>query len=143
MVTFNPESTRYEKRWEEWAEKQPELVTIRNELLQHGGDAVVPTFEPHSDKLVNSGRIIDPLDIIYDEMQMSRCHQNASILYTNRSDVTEIGCGWALSDDGLWRQHSWTMRGDEIFETTKPRTKYYGVLLSGDAAENFCTKNIL
>lgn len=143
MVTFDPEPTRYQDRWADWAEKQPDLVRLRNELLQYGGDAVVPILEPHVDKLLNSGHIIDPIDVMHTEMQMSRCHRNAAILYTDRADITEIGSGWALSDDGLWRQHSWAMRGDEIVETTKSRTKYYGVLLSGESAENFCNNNFL
>lgn len=41
--------------------------------------------------------------------------------------------GYALSPDGLWRQHSWAY-GDNlmIYETTVERVMYFGVELSSD-----------
>jgi hypothetical protein len=38
---------------------------------------------------------------------------------------------YALSQDGLWRQHSWNYNSDEdlVIETTQERIAYYGTVL--------------
>jgi hypothetical protein len=142
MINFKPPLRRYDERWKDWREKQPKLVKLRNKLLSISGTEVVPSKEPDIDLLLNQGDIIDPIEIININMQDSQCHRNSRILYLDDPAVTEIGTGWALSGDGLWRQHSWAMRGDEIVETTNNREKYYGVLLKDDALDEFLKMNI-
>jgi hypothetical protein len=53
-----------------------------------------------------------------------------------------IGTGYALSADGLWRQHSWGVRRQGILETTAPREKYFGILLQGSSADSFAEANL-
>jgi len=45
--------------------------------------------------------------------------------------------GWALSNDGIWRQHTWLLKGKAIVETTSPREKYYGFVLTDEEANQF------
>ena len=51
--------------------------------------------------------------------------------------------GYALSDDGLWRQHSWVMDDQVIYETTVKRTQYYGFVLDPAEAVRFWVTNFL
>jgi hypothetical protein len=53
----------------------------------------------------------------------------------------KITTGWALSDDGLWRQHSWILRGKTVIETTETRVRYFGVTLTDAEAEQFWNDN--
>lgn len=143
MVDFDPPLQRYEEVWNDWLEKEPDLVRLRNLLLSNGGIEVVPNKEPDLQKMLSNGRIFTPIDIIVEDIRDSKCHTNSRHLYLDRDDVTEIGTGWALSSDGKWRQHSWCMRGDEIVETTSiKREKYFGILLEGESLNEFIKMNI-
>lgn len=63
------------------------------------------------------------------EMRIGRareCHENSAALV--REDPTLV-ChyGYALSDDGMWREHSWCVKPDGgIIETTQERVAYFG-----------------
>ena len=53
--------------------------------------------------------------------------------------------GYALSDDGMWRQHSWCIcdAGEEyiedsiIIETTEKRLAYFGFIMDEEESEEF------
>lgn len=120
-----------------------DLLELRSKLLSHGGDEVVPALEDDIDKLISEGQLIEPRTVEFVDGTPSRCHENASLVFRNNSPVTKIGVGWALSDDGLWRQHSWAMVGRrKLIETTKEREQYFGFLLSGQEANQFEKRNI-
>jgi hypothetical protein len=69
------------------------------------------------------------------------CHTNAAVLWTDGT-TTAIGTGYALSDDGLWRQHSWGVdTGGTVVETTEERLRYVGLVLSGADAMRFAISN--
>jgi hypothetical protein len=68
--------------------------------------------------------------------ETSQCHANSAELYDinkNNFDV-RICTGYALSDDGMWREHSWLIRhherSNEIIETTVKRVCYFGWVLT-------------
>lgn len=72
----------------------------------------------------------------------SACHANVSRLWIARKqEIVAIGTGYALSADGLWRQHSWGVRREGILETTVPREKYFGIVLQGSQAHSFAESN--
>jgi hypothetical protein len=55
-----------------------------------------------------------------------------------RSATPGGGSGYGLSDDGMWRMHTWLISFDSrIVETTVAREAYFGGLLREDAAERF------
>jgi hypothetical protein len=62
---------------------------------------------------------------------MSACHTNVSVLFFLTGGTVRIATGYALSADGLWRQHSWGVDSEDgqIVETTVPRLGYYGFVL--------------
>lgn len=142
MVEFNPPIQRYEDTWEDWVERDQRLVQLRNKLLGYGGEEVVPNKEPDLEMILRRGSILQPIEILNYNMQDSQCHRNSRLLYLDDSSVTDIGTGWALSGDGLWRQHSWAMRGDELVETTQNRELYYGIILEGDELDQFIKMNV-
>lgn len=58
----------------------------------------------------------------------NECHANSRKL-ASRSYKYSHYRGLALSDDGIWRLHSWVMSPEGIIETTVKRVMYYGVPL--------------
>jgi hypothetical protein len=74
------------------------------------------------------------------EMAPSMCHGNALGLWLASGGGVRVATGYALSDDGLWRQHSWALVDGRLVETTPcPRLRYFGFELSHAEAEEFAT----
>jgi len=138
-MNFEPSFNGSEKLKNRWINENHEnLLPLRTKLLQIDGKEVVPMEEIHLEMLLNKGKIINYSNITkIDGGRPSKCHQNSVILYEQNEEITHIGTGWCLSDDGLWRQHSWCMINDEIIETTTKRNIYFGVLLNGNKAKKF------
>ena len=62
------------------------------------------------------------------------CHENVAAMWID-GEIPSIGTGYALSDDDLWRQHSWGVAADGVVvETTVEREIYVGIVLSARAA---------
>lgn len=77
--------------------------------------------------------------------QPSSCHSNSAKLYDENPDRLRIATGYALSEDGCWRQHSWLVDKDndeQIIETTVPRVAYYGIVLDKEQCEMFVDDNL-
>lgn len=57
--------------------------------------------------------------------------------------ILDICTGYALSKDGIWRQHSWCQlkKTKQVVETTIKRIEYYGFVLSSDEAHKFYELN--
>lgn len=142
-MNFKPKLSGNETLNQRWRSGEYDnLLSLRKILLSISGKEMVPAREPYLDKIVTDGSVIEPMDIVVIKGQDSECHQNSALLYQNDARVNKIGTGWALSKDGLWRQHSWGMKNSELIETTTKRTKYYGILLKNTEAENFVSKNV-
>lgn len=123
-------------------EKQPDILILRDRLIAISGTHLVaPTVpEPDLKDLLCEGAVMKEA-IHFEEMARSNCHKNVALLWQQRSgDLIALATGYALSDDGLWRQHSWGMRSNAIFETTEPRKIYFGVRLVGLAADLFSSR---
>jgi len=79
----------------------------------------------------------------------NRCHQNTSQMYWRTKAGGWDGpaylpaTGYALGDDGIWRQHSWLVdeRGDPV-DTTFRWDAYFGVVFKGGAADRWAKKNL-
>ena len=120
--------------------KYPELKPLRKKLLLIGGDEIVPREEPDLSKIIKRGKLFKNKAILT-KLRMISCHTNVAELYATKG--YRIATGWALSDDGLWRQHSWCIDSkDNIVETTKRRKKYFGVVLMRKEAKKFYRENI-
>jgi hypothetical protein len=123
--------------------KQPEIGSLRALLLDLGGAELVAPPWPDCDVLVliRAGFAMDK-PVSLRAMKRSACHQNLSRLWERkRNGLIGIGTGYALSSDGLWRQHSWGVGQRGIVETTQVRVRYFGHLLQGRDADSFALAN--
>jgi hypothetical protein len=71
------------------------------------------------------------------------CHGNAADLWARDPEKYQLVTGYALSDDGLWRSHSWVVDDRHLYETTCRCERYFGAALGPLLAwkfwfENFC-----
>lgn len=133
-----------DRRFREAAKQQPELAVLRELLLKLGGAHLVAPQSPDATVplLVSTGFVMAG-PVVQIPMKKSACHANVAELWTeNRQDLVGIGTGFSLSDDGLWRQHSWGLRREGVLETTVPRIKYFGVLLQNEEADSFAMSNL-
>lgn len=114
-----------------WAKLVFELKRIGGEETQ-----IVPVQEPELGFLVANGHDMYQSKIVFARGGLpNRCHANSALLWVS-GQADAIGMGWALSQDGLWRQHSWGIRyrpraGAEVLETTVKRIRYWGVEMEG------------
>lgn len=75
----------------------------------------------------------------------NHCHCNAAQFWAANKGRCQICTGYALSEDGIWRQHSWVVqpltRSWRIWETTVKRIAYFGVIFDDAECERFCELN--
>lgn len=133
-----------DRRLKEAAEEQPEILVFRSLLLKHGGDELVPppALDQEIPILIGNGSVMAGV-VVFTPIEEGRCHENVAELWREKKEhIVGIGVGYALSEDGLWRQHSWGIRnGGEIIETTTSRVQYFGRVLQGIEAEEFAETN--
>ncbi len=108
-------------------------------ILKQGGALVVPPLEEDLSFLRFLARKSEAIEgaVTLVPGEPSHCHDNVIELWQH-DELDAIGTGFALSEDELWRPHSWGLRGGVIIETTVPRVRYFGARLRGAAAEFFC-----
>jgi hypothetical protein len=121
--------------------EQKGWTKLRRRLLDLGGEEIAARYEEDLEILLLLGE-----EFVGRARrrpgEQSQCHRNAGRLYRN-GELAAIATGWALSDDRIWRQHSWGIdwKG-RIVETTEPRLMYYGVYLVRQAAAAFAEGNL-
>jgi hypothetical protein len=133
-----------DRRFREAAQRQPDLKVLRRLLLGFGGTHLVAAPGPDGDVplLIAAGFVMAGI-VVRRSMKSRECHRNMAEIWAERQHtLVGIGTGYALSDDGLWRQHSWGLRREGILETTVPRVKYFGVLLQRENADLFAMANL-
>jgi hypothetical protein len=131
------------RRFRVAAKAQPDLRRLRSILLRMGGTFLVPPPKPDGDvaALLEPGFVTSG-PITLKIMKCSSCHENVAVLWKRRqAGIIAIATGYALSEDELWRQHSWGILRDGILETTEARLKYFGLVLQGERADNFAACN--
>jgi hypothetical protein len=135
-----PEQEEFlQDRLREAISKQPDLERLNGLLLQFGGEFLVAPRKPDPDipSLLKQGRLMSG-PVMLSAMKSSSCHQNVASLWRKQElGLIGIATGYALSEDGLWRQHSWGILRDGVLETTATRLKYFGVVLEGERADFF------
>ena len=83
------------------------LFALRSKLLEFGGSEVcMPVFEPELNELLQYGQLWfgDRYRLIKGEP--CHCHSNSSQYYLSHKDNTVLCTGYALSEDGMWRQRA-------------------------------------
>jgi len=117
----------------------PELKDI---LLNIGGwAACVPNIEPDIEKITTRGRRFPGKSILM-KGEPSRCHSNSAFCWDENRSECKICTGYALTRDGMWRQHSWCHTNSGIIiETTVKRIQYFGYIMTEDECERFLLDN--
>lgn len=141
------------------------LLKLRDRLIEIGGEeCCLPFGDEDIDKILEKGELLIPEPINNEQKKYwveyyemigapSQCHRNSAALYEINKDNTKlehkvrICTGYAITDDGMWRQHTWLVYIDEtndnevitVIETTLKRVAYYGVVLTEEQCEEFCS----
>lgn len=117
-------------------------VPLEQKLLRLGGKRMIYRNEPDLDSLLIRGELLHgSVELIPGEER--ECHSNSFQLWSENKEAFSLVTGCGLSEDGLWRQHSWIIRKRptsgqaRIIETTLQRTKYFGFILTDAEAEAF------
>lgn len=116
----------------------PDREILRDKLLSFAGEEVCMMGGEDDETLsiLHCGQFWTGIDAIMKEGQPSQCHLNSFNLWAEdrkmMSHIIYLCTGYALSDDGMWRRHSWCIRKsiNTIIETTEPRILYYGYVLN-------------
>jgi hypothetical protein len=119
--------------------------SLKLRLLDIGGWSVIlPRIEEDYSEIMDRGRKFAGKSITKRGMQ-SQCHRNSANLWDANRNKLKICTGYALSKDGIWRQHSWcvmrTKRSWRVVETTTKRIQYYGYIMNEDESELFLYGN--
>jgi 8-oxo-dGTP pyrophosphatase MutT (NUDIX family)/GNAT superfamily N-acetyltransferase len=114
-------------------EGRTDLEELDKRLLSFGGGRTlilskeVPPNEVQ--RLLQRGQFWPGSKARMQKMETSRCHGNSYCLM--REGLGSVVNGFALSKDGLWRNHSWLVKPDgSLVETTMRRKAYYGAVLT-------------
>jgi len=117
--------------------RQPRLAELRDRLQRRvpGSTVVLDEEREHLDALLKRGTLAQAPAWTFDFVEGARnaCHWNTAKIHRRDPKRFDIATGYALSDDGLWRQHSWIVvrSAKVIVETTVPRLAYFGIRLFG------------
>lgn len=120
------------------------LLTLHRKLLSFGGvRTVLPVVEDDLRNILERGQLWLGRNPKMMPGQPSQCHRNSCSCWEANKSRTILCTGYALSEDGLWRQHSWLVnfQYQQIVETTVPRVAYFGFAMTRDEAEDFCADN--
>lgn len=131
-------------------ETYKQFLFLHNVLLAIGGsETCFPCFEPDMEAILFRGRYFSGKSKMM-KGKPCQCHSNSCKLWVKNHEEHDVAIctGYALSADGMWRQHSWLIwrQKDEnketVIETTKKRKAYYGFVMTKDEAIDFISKNI-
>ena len=122
------------------------MYQLRDKLLSMGGyEVCMPTFDGDVETILSRGQLWYGDRTIMKIGQPSRCHSNSAILWKKHPENTILCTGYALSNDGMWRCHSWLVKIDEkenkIIETTTERVAYFGIAMPEMIAQEFYQQN--
>lgn len=132
------------EHWEKFFELHQLLLSIG------GHETCFPAIEEDMQAILERGRFYPGRSKMMVGLH-NQCHGNVCNLWqaNKRGFNVSIATGYALSPDGLWRQHSWlvhryqtkTQSRLRIIETTVKRCAYFGFEMTDAEAEDFCCHN--
>jgi hypothetical protein len=117
------------------------LSVLRDRLLAIAGWAVVLPPSDADLAAIMAGQAWDGRNAKKMPGVPRECHSNSAALYAKDPETFKLCTGYAMSEDGVWRQHSWCLMGDRVVETTVSRVLYFGAILTGKVADEFVRAN--
>lgn len=126
-------------------------IKLRDKLLSFGGhEACMALTDPdHKTLLTDRARLWGGKSTMK-RGRPGQCHMNSSYCWDANRNVTRICTGYALSSDGMWREHSWVVNLYEtqsgrlkmrVVETTEKRVAYFGYIMTTEECERFFYEN--
>jgi hypothetical protein len=121
---------------------QENLYDLRTLLLSFGGSEVcLPVKDRDADNILKRGQLWYG-DRVYKTLgKPSQCHANSANCWYNNQENIVLCTGYALSEDGMWRQHTWCVeprvRKSRVIETTVKRVAYFGFAMTKEEALEF------
>jgi hypothetical protein len=119
---------------------KPEVRKLSSYLLSVGGERVVIPYAELElcEILTDTGRVVSYRKLQIKKGEARECHSNSATLWLANKAKYKIATGYGLSDDGIWRRHSWIMTADsDLIETTLARDIYFGMVLNKRIAMAF------
>lgn len=113
-----------------FTKKYPNYKKLEKLLFEIGGHRLI--YEPEMDEtfcdaLITKGKLIKREFLIIGTSDTSSACHDASAALAKILPATRFE-GYALSDDGYWRHHSWVKHKKDYLEVTPiGRIKYFGV----------------
>ena len=115
---------------------------LKRRLLKVAGQAICIRHEPDIHPIVNRGQFFRGYNARMMKGDPCRCHSNSAAMWDANRNKVRIVTGYALTDDGMWCQHTWCIdKDDKPIETTEKRLLYYGFILNDDEAQKFLDEN--
>lgn len=140
------ESSTLEDMKKMYSSMDNHLFVLRQKLLTFAGETVCfPPCEEDLGNILSYGQFWVGGNAKLMRGEPSQCHVNSANLWEQNKEATRICTGYALSEDGIWRQHSWLVwhkaRSNQIVETTAKRIAYYGFVMPYDMCQQFADEN--
>lgn len=130
----------------------PLMQKLKSTLARAGYAAILPHLEEDIVKITSRGEFIQPIEYYLVKGAPIRCHANSAAIWEENQNNIVLMTGYALSEDGVWRQHTWCLMvrdpdtgelcPEAIVETTVPRVLYYGFRLTNEESDNFYEENM-
>lgn len=142
------ESFIWDKEKHSQKQYSDEIMALVNHLLTFGGSSVcIPNGQEEDlNNILKYGQFWFGKSAKMMKGRPSQCHQNSCLLWDNNKDISRICTGYALSEDGIWRQHSWVVQckpnSNLIIETTVKRVAYFGFAMNEEQSEEFYYMNV-
>lgn len=122
------------------------MYELRKLLLSFGGSEVcMPGYDEDVQRIIDRGQLWYGDRIHMMKGRPSQCHFNSCRCWEANQDKAVLCTGYALSEDGMWRCHSWLVElrphRNKIVETTVPRVAYFGFGMTTDESWDFYYDN--
>lgn len=120
----------------------PLVSELDRRLLAMGGREVTRCcHEALAAEMLVRGEAFD-LPVTRRPGEPNQCHQNAAGIWAEDVSRYTLVTGYALAD-GRWVQHSWVVDESNLYETTYPFERYYGLPFAPQEALAFWWNNYL
>lgn len=122
-----------------------DLYKFRDFILKKAGGYEVDLSKGEGDTkdILERGVVLYGENAKFVKGEPNQCHLNSINYWKKKKDTKDIVfmTGYALSEDGIWRQHSWLLSqgiaSSKVIETTTPRIAYFGYILTEEEAQAF------
>jgi hypothetical protein len=116
---------------------------LKELLLAVGGGACVLRWkDPDKEKIMTRGRLVVPTVVKMLKGDHNHCHSNSARFWRENRENVRLMTGYALANDGAWRQHTWCVDdSDVVYESTERAAAYFGFELDTAEASLFHEQN--